>query len=156
MIITQNITQLKKKSLKIVQIDQHQTFSQDRLLCKNKRALLSYSVFYCCEKTLWPHKEKHFIGSGLQIQNFSQLLSQQKIWWHVGRYGAGERAKRTLGIAWAYETLNSAPTVIQFFHLGHTYSNKATSPNGATPKWLNIQVHESFYSNHHNIHLINI
>ena len=48
----------------------------------------------------------------------------------------------TLGIAWAYETSKPASIVIHFSQQGHTYSNKATSPNSATPYGPGIQTQE--------------
>jgi hypothetical protein len=87
--------------------------------------------------------------------------------WHVGWHSAGEEAESstswpkgsrrsyaTLGLAWAYETSKPASSVTHFLEQGHTHSNKATPPNGATPYLPSFQTHESMgrghsYSNHH-------
>ena len=42
-----------------------------------------------------------------------------------------------------YETSKPASTVTHFLQQGHTYSNKATPPNCATPYMPSIQTHES-------------
>jgi hypothetical protein len=42
---------------------------------------------------------------------------------------SGRLASRQLGL----RVLKLTPTVTHFFHQNHTYSNKATPPNSATP-----------------------
>jgi hypothetical protein len=42
-----------------------------------------------------------------------------------------------------HQVSKPTPTVTHILQQGHTYSNKATSPNSATPYGLSMQTHES-------------
>jgi hypothetical protein len=83
------------------------------------------------------YKGKHLIGAGLQ--RFSPLSSWREAWQHAGRLGAG-RAGST---SWSTGSRRELPHWVELELrspqspptqcLLHTYSNKATPPNSATP-----------------------
>jgi hypothetical protein len=97
-------------------------------------------------------KEKHLIA-GLQVQRFSPLTSWQEAWHFRSILGAGEGAESYTSWLtgsrredWATssglsfwnlkahpEMIHLLPTRLHLFHQSHTYSNKATPPNSATP-----------------------
>jgi hypothetical protein len=78
------------------------------------------------------YKEKYLIGTGLQVQRFSPLLSWWVAWQHAGRHGAGEGAEsstsrlagsRTKHWAWLGLLKCQGP------HLVIHFLPKATPPN---------------------------
>ena len=96
------------------------------------------------------YKGQHFIGAGLQFQSFSVFS---------GKYGimqadlvldelrvlhldskearmvlqAVRRLSFHTGQTLSIETSKTIPTVTHFLQQGHTYSDKTTPPNSATP-----------------------
>lgn len=108
--------------------------------CWNKVLL---KCFCCCEETSWPWQliTDTLNCVWLTAQRFSSLLSWWVTWWHVGRHGAGDGAESftsqspgsrknkqaTVGLAWVYQTS------IPHCQPSHTYSNKATFSDSATP-----------------------
>jgi hypothetical protein len=64
-----------------------------------------------------------------------------KAWWPPGRHGAGdaesssssEDKQEKTGFQGIRKRVSKLPKVTHFLQQGHTYSNKATPPNSATP-----------------------
>jgi hypothetical protein len=93
------------------------------------------------------HKKQHLLGAGLQVQRFSLLSSrwehgsiqagmaqaESRVPWLHPKAASGRLTSRQLG------DLKLTPTVTHLLQPGHTYSNKATPPNGVTPWPKNIQ-----------------
>ena len=94
------------------------------------------------------YKTQHLIGAGLQVQRFSPLSSRQEHGsiqvgvvqeeWRVKHLPlkAASRRLTSRQLGWGSYTYTHSEHLLQ---PGHTYSNKATPPNGATPWSKNIQ-----------------
>ena len=90
----------------------------------------------------------------LTVGRFSPL-SWPAAWQPTGRRGAGyilirrqqEVDSVTLSKVWAKDTSKTSPTVTHFLQQGHTYFNKATPPNSATPFGImgSVQLHSDYY-----------
>jgi hypothetical protein len=97
------------------------------------------------------YEVKHFIGPSSQFQRLSLLSQWQEAWQCPGRHGYGKGAESSaywsdcslqrLSLLQTFRrrvsfTLGRAsrptPTMMHFLQQGHTYSNKATTPNSAT------------------------
>jgi hypothetical protein len=94
--------------------------------------------------------KKTFNWSWLTGSEVQSIIVKLETWQHLGRHGAGGAESSTSSSEGSQEhttILQEArrrdskpiPTVTHFLQQGHTYSNKATVPNSATPWTKHIQ-----------------
>jgi hypothetical protein len=97
------------------------------------------------------YKGQHLIGTGLLVQRFSPLSSRLEAWQCPGRHSAGEGTESSKSQSNCKQekfgsyvarrwVLKPTPTMTYFLQQGHSYSNRITPPNSATPWAKHIQI----------------
>ena len=77
---------------------------------------------------------KENIQLSSETQSFIIMVARRQMWcWESYILHSNRKWSEMLGVAWAYETSKPISTETHFLQKGHTYSNKATPPNSATP-----------------------